>query len=264
MVLQHLRARNWQLPDHMNIYGTRTDTKVPRAPLGYNCFFYAAFIRTLLKMVDDLPPATEAKLAGSVLALKILEWYFNKIASGKNEIKVKQYIFESIPEDGNIFVFYERLKNADQQHTSFGKKSFDEYRDDVNVSGYKNADGCVAPTVLDDIRKKKEKDVALRLGGGRARPTTPRRPNKGNGNRQGGSLRSGFSSARGKPPAPLLKDFYDANKHEAPLEDGAFAHNLCKKWQTDSCVLPHGQKCNKFHLCQWCGKPHPGSKCRNI
>ena len=75
--------------------------------------------------------------------------------------------------------------------------------------------------------------------------------------------RSCFSTAKGKPPAPLLKQFFDEKKHRAAPEDGSHPNDLCKKWQTDSCILPKGQKCSRFHLCQWCGLPHPGSRCKN-
>ena len=61
----------------------------------------------------------------------------------------------------------------------------------------------------------------------------------------------------------MLKRFYDPNRHQAPAPSGVFPPDLCKKWQTDSCVLPSGQRCIRFHACQWCGLPHPGNKCRN-
>lgn len=258
ILLTHLRGKQWILPGHMDMFNTSNNQKVARAPLGYNCFVYLAMIRLLFKTIDDAPPSLEAKLTCAINALHVLEWYFSKLAMGKNERVVKRYFFEAVQDDGDVISLIRRLRYLDTQHTSFGRKSFDDYRDDVIVSGHLSTDGCVAPKVLENLRKSKEK-----MNNSNSRFPTPRRAPKIRPGTRTGSLRSAFSAAKGKAPAPTLKQFYDEKKHKTPKDDGTFPSELCRKWQTDSCILPGTQRCPRFHLCQWCGLPHPGSRCRH-
>ena len=255
-ILSHLRAKQWPLPPHIDMYSTNNTQRVARAPVGYNCFSYLAMLRILLKMVDDSPPSLEAKLTAHIAAFKVLEWYFSKLAMGRNEGTVKRYFFEAVQSDGDVIALLHRLRQLDAQHTAFDYRMLDEYRDDVIIGGYAQAEGCVPPKVLEALRKRSTRPQTPGTRGG---GSTPRiRPSA-----RGGGLKSGFSGAKGKPPAPILSRYFDSRKHKPPTNDGIFPKELCKKWQTDSCILTHGQKCTRFHLCQWCGLPHPGSRCRN-
>ena len=254
-ILAQLRAKQWVLPGHMDMYNTSSNQKVASAPLGYNCFSYLALSRVFFKMIDDAPPTAEAKLTCALTALKIFEWYFNKLASGKNERTVKRHVLESIQDDGDIVGLFKRLKMLDAQHTAFGRKSIDDYRDDIIINNHAKTEGCVAPTLLREIRRNNHRSGPPRAVLRRVGAPIKIKPR--------GSYRSGFSAAKGRPPAPMLDKYFDEKKHQPQSADRSFPADLCKKWQNDSCILPNGQRCSRFHLCQWCGLPHPGAKCKN-
>lgn len=82
----------------------------------------------------------------------------------------------------------------------------------------------------------------------------------GNNNSTKPKYKSGFGLSQGKSPAPQLTQFYNPKYHK-PKESGDA--DLCQAWQSDSCILPKGQNCSKWHKCKWCGGKHPGDMCRN-
>lgn len=163
VALTHLRRKAWKIPPHLDAYNPSSSNSVVAAPVGYNCFFFVGILRLLCKMYDDAPNSLSAKLVSSVGILKVLEWYFTKLALGRDDRIVKRYLLESIGTDGNILSVLERLETLELNRTWLGKKGFDEYRDDIQPTrlDFYNSEGACAPTLNIGARKLREKQVCL-------------------------------------------------------------------------------------------------------
>lgn len=161
LALGHLRRGAWKIPPHLDTYNPSSSNAVVAAPIGYNCFFYIGLLRILFKMIDDAPRTKDAMLVTSVGALKILDWYFTKLALGRDDRIVKRYLLESMGTTGDLLRVLDRLETLETNRTWLGKKGFEEYRDDIQPArlDFFNSEGAVAPTLNLGARRLRERQV---------------------------------------------------------------------------------------------------------
>ena len=274
-LIRFLQAEGWIIHPTLDRLSTLASNKMPPAPLCFEPEWLLAHFRQQMKLIDALPETLEDKYVGVVTALKIWKWILQKKAMGKNEAQIQEVVFEAVDsvDEISIFELKRRLSEIDTSGEDLGKMNFNNTRiDRGNPKTYRNDPGCLAPDRYKVLRAEREKRVISKLkghDGGYYRQNE----NTGSGyhrsnentnstNSNGKKWQSSFSTAKGKSKAPKLDRFFKAKFHLPKGSDGGI--EFCQAWQTDSCLLPSGQKCDKYHRCENCSGRHPGKYCLNV
>ena len=276
-VIEFLSSEGWKIPACMDYFNPSSTLKVTLAPLCFQPWWDLGYFRILSKMVDDTPDTIEDKFVAMTYAMQCLKWILMKRASGKSDQKIQMAIIHSLQDSKSIYRHRARLSDIDKEGSYMGKVDFNSTRFDRKApKDFKNERGCIAPDRFDALYKQKEKSEVEKLK--KDKPNKNNSYNNYNNNNYNnnynnnnsnygkfmkkGRYKSAFSTASGKPPAPASDRFFNPNVHKPKIAGAGFPKDLCRNWQSDACLL-NGDKCQKWHKCQYCGGGHPGTQCKN-